>query len=192
MQNLRHPAVVCLLGVAVLPPNSSPNGSTPSGSAPPPAGPSSGGSRGVLLLEYCEARDLYRALQLEAPSAGTGAGVAPPAAEGSLGAAAGGSSGGEGAAKERLFGWRRRGRRVAYDCARGLAYLHSKGGEASASLRLGACSTCGCCFITICCQHLEHGWVWWVCLQGSWQHWVAPTGLKWAILGPLPLSALLF
>ena len=28
---------------------------------------------------------------------------------------------------ERLFSWRRRGRRVAYDVAKALNYLHSKG-----------------------------------------------------------------
>ncbi|KAL4855424.1 Mitogen-activated protein kinase kinase kinase 9 [Chlorella vulgaris] len=55
-------------------------------------------NKGVLLLEYAEGRDLHSALQLTA--AGT---------------------------NERLFGWRRRGRRVAYEVAKGLNYLHSKG-----------------------------------------------------------------
>ena len=32
-----------------------------------------------------------------------------------------------GKVKERLFGWQRRGRRVAYDVAKALNYLHSKG-----------------------------------------------------------------
>jgi serine/threonine protein kinase len=54
-------------------------------------------NKGVLLLEYAEGRDLHSALQLTA--AGT---------------------------NERLFGWRRRGRRVAYEVAKGLNYLHSK------------------------------------------------------------------
>lgn len=52
------------------------------------------GSMGVLLLEYCEGRDLYRALPLRA--------------------------GGSQAGGERPFGWWRRGRRVAYDEARAI------------------------------------------------------------------------
>ncbi|PSC73546.1 Serine threonine-kinase CTR1 [Micractinium conductrix] len=53
--------------------------------------------KGVVLMEYAEGRDLHSALELCA--AGT---------------------------DQRLFGWYRRGRRVAYDVAKAMNYLHSK------------------------------------------------------------------
>ncbi|KAL4447908.1 hypothetical protein ABPG75_005127 [Micractinium tetrahymenae] len=53
---------------------------------------------GTLLLEYCEGRDLHSVLRLRAAGS-----------------------------DERLFSWRRHGRRVARDVARALAYLHSQG-----------------------------------------------------------------
>ena len=53
---------------------------------------------GVLLLEFCQGRDLHAALDLLA-----------------LGT------------QERLFGWHRRGKRVALEVARALNFLHSKG-----------------------------------------------------------------
>lgn len=60
------------------------------------AGPSC--NRGVLLLEYCEGRDLHAALDVLAR--GT---------------------------QDRLFGWYRRGGRIALDVAKALNFLHSKG-----------------------------------------------------------------
>ncbi|PRW39133.1 cytochrome P450 chloroplastic isoform C [Chlorella sorokiniana] len=75
LQRLRHAAVVGFVGVSVR------------------------GRTGLLLMEYCEGRDLYNALPLQA---------------------AGGSG-------ERLFGWWRLGRRVAFDLARALNYIHSQG-----------------------------------------------------------------
>lgn len=56
-----------------------------------------GRGTGVLLLEFCEGRDLHAALDVRA--AGT---------------------------SERLFSWYRRGRRVALQLARALNYLHNK------------------------------------------------------------------
>lgn len=56
------------------------------------------GPRGIILQECCEGRDLHSALQLQA-------------------------TGGSG----RVFGWYRRGRRVALDVAKALNYLHSMG-----------------------------------------------------------------
>ena len=55
------------------------------------------GPCGVILQECCEGRDLHSALQLPA-AGGTG----------------------------RAFGWYRRGRRIALDCAKALNYLHSQ------------------------------------------------------------------
>lgn len=74
LQALRHPHVICFLGVMLKE------------------------NKGVVLTEYAEGRDLHSALELHA--AGT---------------------------QQRLFGWSRRGRRVAYDIAKALNYLHSKG-----------------------------------------------------------------
>ncbi|KAL4442409.1 hypothetical protein ABPG77_004993 [Micractinium sp. CCAP 211/92] len=56
------------------------------------------GHSGTLLLEYCDGRDLHSVLRLRAAGS-----------------------------QERLFSWRRHGRRVARDVARALAYLHSQG-----------------------------------------------------------------
>lgn len=55
-------------------------------------------SKGVVLTELCEGRDLYSALQLKARGS-----------------------------EARLFSWRRRGRRVALETARALNYLHGRG-----------------------------------------------------------------
>ncbi|PRW57729.1 Serine threonine- kinase CTR1 [Chlorella sorokiniana] len=74
LQQLRHPNVVGLMGIALTP------------------------RRGVLLLEYCQGRDLHAALDVLA-----------------LGT------------QERLFGWHRRGKRVALEVAKALNFLHSKG-----------------------------------------------------------------
>ncbi|KAL4431038.1 hypothetical protein ABPG75_006294 [Micractinium tetrahymenae] len=74
LQALRHPHVICFIGVMLKE------------------------NKGVVLTEYAEGRDLHSALELMA--AGT---------------------------HQRLFGWSRRGRRVAYDIAKALNYLHSKG-----------------------------------------------------------------
>lgn len=53
--------------------------------------------KGLLVMEFCEGRDLHSVLDLRA--SGTG---------------------------ERLFGWWQRGRRIACEVARALNYLHSK------------------------------------------------------------------
>ena len=52
---------------------------------------------GVLLLEYCEGRDLHAALDVLARGS-----------------------------QDRLFGWYRRGKRIAVEVARAINYLHSK------------------------------------------------------------------
>ena len=74
LQHLRHPNVVTLYGIALTK------------------------TKGIVIMELCEGRDLHSALQVTAS----------------------GSS-------ERLFSWRRRGRRVAQEAARALSYLHSRG-----------------------------------------------------------------
>ena len=65
----------------------------------------------VCLLCVCAGRDLHSALQLTAAGSG-----------------------------ERVFGWHRRGRRVAYEVARALNYLHSKVG----GMERGPVSPAGC------------------------------------------------
>ncbi|PSC73768.1 serine threonine-kinase [Micractinium conductrix] len=75
LQDLRHQHVVQFYGLSV-------------GEA----------GQGVLLMEYCEGRDLGSALDLQ--------------------------SGAEGS---RVFGWYRQGRRVALEVAKALNYLHSRG-----------------------------------------------------------------
>lgn len=74
LHQLRHATVVGFVGVALV------------------------GTKGVLLQELCEGRDLYGALSLLAAGS-----------------------------RQRLFGWQRLGRRVAFDVARALNYCHSKG-----------------------------------------------------------------
>lgn len=74
LQHLRHPNVVALYGIALTK------------------------TKGIVVMELCEGRDLHSALQVTVA----------------------GSS-------ERLFSWRRRGRRVALEVARALNYLHSRG-----------------------------------------------------------------
>lgn len=104
------------------------------------------GSKGVVLLEYCEGglgADSWRRLRWRCrpraaaaqpsmrPGPGSGAGRAHRTAplhcmesagrdlHSSIDLKATGSS-------DRVFGWYRRGRRVAYDVARAISYLHSK------------------------------------------------------------------
>lgn len=55
--------------------------------------------KGLLVLECCEGRDLHSALQLTAAGS-----------------------------TDRLFSWYRRGRRIAYETAKAINYLHSKVG----------------------------------------------------------------
>lgn len=55
------------------------------------------GPRGIILTEYCDGRDLHKALQLRSATRG-----------------------------DRAFGWYGRGRRVALDVAKALNYLHSE------------------------------------------------------------------
>ena len=74
LQHLRHPNVVALYGIALTK------------------------TKGIVVMELCEGRDLHSALQVTVA----------------------GSS-------ERLFSWRRRGRRAALEVARALNYLHSRG-----------------------------------------------------------------
>jgi serine/threonine protein kinase len=74
LQHLRHPNLVGFFGLSLT------------------------ASKGVILMELCEGRDLQSALQLTAT-----------------------------ATRERLFGWRGRGRRVAYEVAKAVNYLHTKG-----------------------------------------------------------------
>lgn len=61
-------------------------------------------------------RDLYRALEIRGQTAS--------------------------GASERVFGWRRRGRRVALDVARALNYLHSKASPHSGAKRRPCSSSC--------------------------------------------------
>lgn len=55
------------------------------------------GSKGVVFTEYCEGRDLFSALDVLEQGSG-----------------------------ERIFSWRRKGRRVALELARALNYLHRR------------------------------------------------------------------
>ena len=115
LHQLRHPHVVGFVGVSVAE------------------------GKGIILMELCEGRDLHSALTLrtntDAPYQGSG-GSPPQQAELTVGSAP--ASSGSALAKEfaayrrrsmscagdRVFGWYRRGRHVAYDIARGLNYLH--------------------------------------------------------------------
>lgn len=74
LQHLRHPNVVALYGIALTK------------------------TKGIVVMELCEGRDLHSALQVTAAGS-----------------------------TERLFSWGRRGRRVALEVARALNYLHSRG-----------------------------------------------------------------
>ncbi len=77
------------------------------------------GCRGQLCTEFCEGRDLYSVLNLCSASSG-----------------------------ERLFGWRRRGRRIACEVARALNHLHSKSvvhlDVKSSNVLLSATGACCC------------------------------------------------
>ena len=110
---------------AALEPSPAPPVHEDDDSAPPRPGP-----RIMLVVEYMARGDLWRALAKDHQAGGGGNGGGGGGGSGGTSGPPSTSGGGGGgpppSSAGRVFGWYRRGRGVALDVTRGLAFMHSK------------------------------------------------------------------